>query len=336
MLIKAALVQGGLSVFDRELGRSLGFEKCVNLAQGSTDIKLSKDEAGTLRTIDAMRDDEQHWFNEVSEQLLYVHARAAVTLFDELLQRVFGEHLADHLPSRVLPISTDPPRDLDVLIDEEYSQISELLKPGRRARHEARARIRTLLAMGAHVEPDSQVSTRDVDRVEKGIKAGQKRADVFPRLGDVSTAVEGLGATVRVHITRKDGAPVRYTADESVPAAAIREVDLNRKFYLSPSELATKLGLTPPKSTCGGISASTTTRRSTTCSPWIAEAQSVLRWCFEKDEGCGRRPRHGCRLGGSQANGGPEEAKKRVCTVPGCATTPAPKAAAARASRTRR
>ena len=27
-----------------------------------------------------MRDDEQHWFNIVSEQLLYLHARAAVTL----------------------------------------------------------------------------------------------------------------------------------------------------------------------------------------------------------------------------------------------------------------
>ena len=160
MLLKAALVQNGVSVFDKKLGRSLGFEKCVNLAEGNSAIKVTKDEAGTLRTIDAMRDDEQHWFNEVSEQLLYVHARAAITLFDELLQRVFGEHLADYLPTRVLPISTDPPRDLDVLIDEEYSQIAGLLKPGRRARHQARARIRTLLAMEAHVEPETQVSTR--------------------------------------------------------------------------------------------------------------------------------------------------------------------------------
>lgn len=249
MLLKAALVQRGVSVFDKKTGRSFGFEKCVNLAQGDTVIKLTDDEAGTLRSIDAMRDDEQHWFNEVSEQLLYVHARAAITLFDELLQRVFGEHLADHLPGRVLPISTDPPKDLEVLIDEEYSQIAELLRPGRRARHEARARIRTLLAMEAHVEPDSQVSTKDVDRVEKGIKAGHKRAEVFPRLGDVTTTVEGVGATVQVHITKKDGAPVRYVADESVPAAAIREVDLNRRFHLSATDLARELNLTTPKST---------------------------------------------------------------------------------------
>lgn len=248
MLLKAALVQNGVSVFDRKLGQSIGFEKCVNLAQGNPIIKLSADEAGTLRTIDAMRDDEQHWFNQVSEQLLYVHARAAITLFDDLLQRVFKEHLADHLPARVLPISTNPPRDLDVLIDEEYTQIAELLKPGRRARHEARARIRTLLAMEAHVEPETHVSAKDVDRVEKGIKSGQKRPDVFPRLDDVTTAVKGSGATVTVHITKKDGPPVRYSSDETAPAAAIREVDLNRKFYLSATELAGKAGLTPPRS----------------------------------------------------------------------------------------
>jgi hypothetical protein len=335
MLLKAALVQSGSSVFDKKLGRSLGFEKCVNLAQASAVIKLSTDEAGTLRTIDTMRDDEQHWFNEVSEQLLYVHARAAITLFDELLQRVFGEHLADHLPSRVLPISTDPPRDLDLLIDEEYSQISELLKPGRRARHEARARIRTLLAMEAHVEPDSQVSAKDVDRVEKGIKAGQKRADVFPRLDDVTTAVEGLGATVKVHITKKDGAPVRYTADEFVPAAAIREVDLDRKFYLSANDLATKVGLTSPKSTALRrhlgidddpkvhyvfVMGSQKHHRYSDgalkkMKDAVAEANMDDIWEGHKPTGGGKR--------------------KRICAVPGCATLTAPNTNTAKAKKSR-
>lgn len=38
--------------------------------------------------------------------------RAGVTLFDDVLQRVFTERLATHLPTRVLPVSVDPPRDL--------------------------------------------------------------------------------------------------------------------------------------------------------------------------------------------------------------------------------
>jgi hypothetical protein len=69
MLLKAALVQAGLSVFDRKTGRSLGFESCVCLAMGNGTMKLSEFDAGTMRAIDAMRDDEQHWFNEVPEQL---------------------------------------------------------------------------------------------------------------------------------------------------------------------------------------------------------------------------------------------------------------------------
>jgi len=69
MLLKAALVQHNVPVFDRKLGRSIGFEKCLGLAAAHAQIRLSDADAGTLRAIDAMRDDEQHWFNEVSEQL---------------------------------------------------------------------------------------------------------------------------------------------------------------------------------------------------------------------------------------------------------------------------
>jgi hypothetical protein len=249
MLLKAALVHESISVFDRKSGRSIGFEACVRQASNSPHIKLGEADAGTLRAIDAMRDDEQHWFNEVSEQLLYLHARAGLTLFDDLLARVFDERLADHLPQRVLPLSVDPPRDLSVLVDEEYSQIAALLKPGRRARCEAQARIRTLLAMEAHVEPDVRVSTRDVNRVARGIKEGRPCIEVFPRLGDIATQLDGEGVTLKVHFAKKAGAPVRYVSDESVPAAAIREVDLEKKFHMSARDLARSLDLSEPRST---------------------------------------------------------------------------------------
>lgn len=249
MLLKAVLVQlGGVRVFDKETDRAIGFKSCIGLAIAHPKIKLTDDEAGTLRTINALRDDEQHWFNQVSEQLLYLHARAGITLFDDLLQRVFNERLSTHLPVRVLPLSVDPPRDLALVLDEEYSQIAALLKPGRRARHDARARIRTLLAMEAHVAPEAQVSAKDVDRVERGIRSGNGRSVVFPRLEGIATAIDGSGLTVTVHFTKKQGAPVHFVADESVPAAAIREVDLQRKFHRSPTDLAAALGLSAPRS----------------------------------------------------------------------------------------
>ena len=248
MLLKAALVQNGVRVFDEKTGRSEGFEKCVNRATGHAKIKLPEPDAGTLRAIDAMRDDEQHWFNEVSEQLLYRYARAGVTLFDELLQKVFSEHLVEHLPERVLPISTEAPKELTLLLDDEFRQIQDLLKPGRRQRDKARAKIRTLLAMEAHEDPDTKVSSRDVTRVERGIRAGKARGDVFPKLEGLSTEVSGSGLNVTVHFSKQNkGAPVRFVSDDSEEAAGIREVDLQRKYHRSAPALARALDLTVPR-----------------------------------------------------------------------------------------
>ncbi len=95
MLLRAGLQQGRTRVFDKRSGRAIGFERSIALAQQSARIKLTDAEAGTLRAVDAMRDDEQHWYNDVSEGQLYLHIRAAVTLYDDLLQRVFSERLAD-------------------------------------------------------------------------------------------------------------------------------------------------------------------------------------------------------------------------------------------------
>ncbi len=133
-------------VFDKETGRSIGFGRCLHEAAAAPRVRLTKEGAGTLRAVDAMRDDEQHCFTVIDEGLLYLHSRAAVTLFDDLLHRSFGERLADHLPLRVLPIGSEPPQDFQTLVDREYANVAALLKPHRRARAEAVARLRALLA----------------------------------------------------------------------------------------------------------------------------------------------------------------------------------------------
>ena len=88
-----------------------------------------------------------------------------------------------------MPVSTEAPQDILALVDSEYANIAELLKPGRRARGEARAKIRTLLALEAHVDEDTKVSDSDVNRVEKGIKTGKTRQQVFPKLKPLSAAI---------------------------------------------------------------------------------------------------------------------------------------------------
>jgi len=251
MLLKAALVhtqsRQADSVFDRKTGRSIGFEKCVALATERDAIRLRDSEAGALRAIDAMRDDEQHWFNQVSEQILYLQARLAITAFDDILRRVFDESLADHLPVRVLPLSLDPPKTFDTLVDSEYEAIGDLLRPGKRMSHEARGRIRTLLALESYAGEESKVSKNDVDRVQEGVRSGLPIEQVFLKLVMLQSTAGGIGTELVVRMTKKEGAPVRYVSDESIPAAAIREVDLQKKFHIRSKDLADKLGLTPPR-----------------------------------------------------------------------------------------
>lgn len=149
----------------------------------------------------------------------------------------------------MLPISVEAPQDFVTLVDREFANVAELLKPGRRARTTARARIRSLLAMEAYVDPDAQVSVTDVNRVENGIRAGKSRDQVFPRLGQVGATVAGQGLDVQVRFIKQDGLPVRLVNDEAVDAAAVREVDLSKKYHRSPHELARAVGITTSRAT---------------------------------------------------------------------------------------
>lgn len=178
MLLKAGLREKNVAVFDKKSGRSIGFDKCLRLAREH--LELSEEQLGLLRAIDALRDDEQHWLAELNEGLLYLHARGAITLTDEILERSFSERLASHLPERVLPISTKPLTDVDVLVDEQWAQIKQLLRPGKRRRAEARAMLRGLLALEGHVSEDARVSERDVNRVERAIRQGKQTPAGFP------------------------------------------------------------------------------------------------------------------------------------------------------------
>lgn len=52
MLLKAALVQRGAKVFDKKSGRSIGFQAAINQSSQLEGLKVTQDEAGTLRAID--------------------------------------------------------------------------------------------------------------------------------------------------------------------------------------------------------------------------------------------------------------------------------------------
>jgi hypothetical protein len=94
------------------------------------------------------------------------------------------------------------------------------------------------------------VSEKDVNRVERAVREGKELKHVFPRLTSVAAAFEGEGPAVRVSFVKRGGAPVTYiSADDPREAAAVREVDRQRKYHLSKKELAERLGLTMPRAT---------------------------------------------------------------------------------------
>jgi hypothetical protein len=251
MLLKASLDSAKVTVFDKRSEKSISFEVAIRKCQETPGIKLSDGEAGTMRVIDAWRDAEQHWYATVDEGLLYLHVRAAITLYDGLLHKVFGERLGDHLPARVLPISAEPPQDFQLLVDREYARIAELLHPKRRGRGEAHSRIRALLAMESHTDPDAaEIREADVRRVERGVRSGKPRAQVFPKLSAVGSDVSGEGLTVEVKLVKTGGLPITYVSAESgVEPAAIRTVDLEKKFHMGAYDLADKAGIDRTRAT---------------------------------------------------------------------------------------
>jgi hypothetical protein len=101
--------------------------------------------------------------------------------------------------------------------------------------------------MEGHVTDDVRVSNKDVGRVERAIRSGLTRERVFPRLTALKTTVDGEGLSLKVHFTKVGGAPVQFKADPEADAAAIREVDLQKKFHWGAQALAKKLGLSTPK-----------------------------------------------------------------------------------------
>jgi hypothetical protein len=247
MMLKAVLVQNREKIFDPDGGKSIGFSGALHLCRQK--FGLTDAEAGTLRMVNALRDIEQHWFGVMEEDVLYLNTRAVLTVFDSYMRRALGVDLASHIPARVLPVSTKPPGNFDFLLDREFQLISQLLQPGNRKRDEARARIRTLLAMEGLVAEEVEVSERDINRIEKAVKLGAELGQVFPRLNTVASSMDGDGTSIVVRFSKKEGAPVQFiSGDDASSAAAIREVDLRKKFYLSKTALAGKLKLTAPKS----------------------------------------------------------------------------------------
>jgi hypothetical protein len=211
---------------------------------------LSEEQALVLQTINGLRDAAQHHLLDISEGQLYVHVQSGVTLFRDLLNRVFGQLLATYLPTRVLPVSTSPPTDLVTLFESEVAEIEKLLKPGRRRRLEALARLRPLAILDATIRGEKgQPSDADLRRVAKAVSKGAKWAELFLGVAAVEIVTDGAGPSLSLRLSKKAGIPIQVVP-EGTPGAsvvAVKRVNELDFYSLGAKQLGEKVGLTTPK-----------------------------------------------------------------------------------------
>ena len=251
MLLKAGIVHRGGRVREKRARDTLGFDKCVRCALSDGSIKfLNEEQALTLRGINSLRDAAQHYLLDISENQLYVHVQAAVTLFRDLLKSVFALDLCERLPNRVLPISTSAPLDLTALFDNEIVEVVRLLHPNSRKRLQAHTRLRPLAILDASIKGESgQPSPGKLKRLGSELLAGKTWQELFPGVASVELTAEAEGPSLALRFTKREGVPF-HVVPEGTPGAAVvavRRVDELGYYCLSLHQVAGQVGLTVPK-----------------------------------------------------------------------------------------
>lgn len=251
MLMKAAILHRGGRIRDKGAKETIGFDACVRRSLSDGRIRyLTDEQALTLQTINGLRDAAQHHLLDISEGQLYVHVQSGMTLFRDLLKGVFGHDLSDHLPTRVLPISTSPPTGLVTLFDSEVNEIKKLLQPGRRRRIEAFARLRPLAILDATLRGEKgQPSDAELRRMGRELLQGKEWSEVFLGAAVVEIRADGTGPSLSLRLSKNQGIPIQLVP-EGTPGAsvvAVKRVNELDFYSLGAKQLSEKLGVTLPK-----------------------------------------------------------------------------------------
>jgi len=251
MLLKAALVHRGNRIRETKANQTIGFDTCVRRGLTVGDIKfLSEEQALLLQSINRLRDAAQHDLLEISEGQLYVSTQAGVTLFRDLLKAVFEQELSHYLPERVLPVSTSPPSDLSTLFDHEVAEIKKLLRPGKRRRLEAEARLRPLAILDAAISGDEgNPDTAALRRVADEVASGKSWQDIFKGVSAIEITTDPVAPGLSLRLTKKEGVPIQLVTEGAHGASVVAVKRVNElDFYsLGAKQLAKHLDLSMPK-----------------------------------------------------------------------------------------
>ncbi|GCD79005.1 DUF3644 domain-containing protein [Schleiferia thermophila] len=253
MLLKASIIHKGGKIKDKRAKQTIGFSACVRKAFSDNDIKfLSDTDVLTLQIINGLRNAAQHYILYMTEQYLYFQAQAGLTLFRDIVKKVFNIDLKTHLPERVLPLSTTPPMDIQAFFSSEVQEIKKLLTPKSRKKLEATEKLRALAIMENAIQGnESQPSDKELKALAKQLLKTTNLEQLFPSVSTLSFTQNGYGPSLDLRITKSEGVPVTLVP-EGTPGAgvvAIKRVNELEFYSLGRDQLAKNLGLTGPKTT---------------------------------------------------------------------------------------
>jgi hypothetical protein len=186
----------------------------------------------------------------MSEDILYVHAQSSVTLFNEVLKKAFGVALSERLPSRILPVSTRPPRDLVALFSNELAQVDRLLTSGKRQGAAAAAKLRTILAFTIGSRDGGQrVSETEITAAIALRRRKSEWEVILPEVAQLKLSTDGSGIPITMRISKDAPIAVRIAKPgEAVTGTVIKQqIDPWDVFTMSRDDLAVKLSLTGPR-----------------------------------------------------------------------------------------
>ncbi|HEY7341337.1 MAG TPA: DUF3644 domain-containing protein [Ktedonobacterales bacterium] len=252
MLLKACILQLGGRIRKKDARQTIGFDECVRKGLTGRKRFLVDEQALLLQSINSLRDAAQHHIVSISEQHLYIHCQAGLTLFNDLLDNVFTTKLHIKLPERVLPLSTRPPTNLVALFEHEVKEIEQLLLPGKRRKLEALSRLRGLAIVDSAMRGEKlQPSDSDLAHIIEQIQTSKPWDQIFPGVAAIDITSNGYGPSLDLQITKGGGIAVTLVP-EGTPGAsivAVRRVNELGFYNLSHKQLAQKVGLTQPKTT---------------------------------------------------------------------------------------
>lgn len=253
MILNSMIVEKLGTASDEDRGYSYGFDMCLRLAEEELGV-VTKDHRRFLSMLDNLRDSTVHYYQEVSERILYIFAQASVSLFNDLIRKATGRGLLDFLPSRVLPISAIPPQQLARVLDDEFNRLCEVLQKPGIPKQRAMAMLRPLMAFKVGGEEQHRrMTTAELEVAIENLSAADNWRVVFPEIAKVQFESDGGGINVGFKVVKDlpDALPVRVLkpGDPEPPQGVIiqKEVNIFDKFNMGLHQLASKLGISGPR-----------------------------------------------------------------------------------------